>query len=92
MIPVRRTIIITTEVRRKARHSGRPVSRKRVSPIPPASLPLPPVFGLGSPTSRERFLTDVMDLWPCRPKPSLDLQKRNKIFVVLEKNYAVKTF
>lgn len=63
MMPVSSTIIITTEVRRKARHAGRPVSLNRAPPTPPASPP-PATGGLGSPTSRERFtdLRDVSDL------------------------------
>lgn len=56
MMPVSSTIIITTDVRRKARHTGRPVSLNRA---PPASLP-PSADGLGSPTSRD--LTDASDL------------------------------
>lgn len=78
MIPVSSTIISTTDVRRMARHTGRPVSLNRAPPTPPASPRRPPRGGLGSPTSRERFtdLRDVSDLWPHRWRPSEDLNEK----------------
>lgn len=51
-MPISKTISSTSEVRRRARHAGRPVSWSRAS-LRPLAAPGSPAGGLGSPTSRE---------------------------------------
>lgn len=76
-MPVSRTIISTTDVRRKARHAGLPVSRIRAS-LRRLSPPPFPGGGLGSPTSRERS-----DLRRHLRAPAKDLDRKQDITVSL---------
>lgn len=79
MMPVSSNSIITTAIRRKARHAGRPVIRNRALPTPLDCLPLSMV-GLGSPTSSEQLMDrrDVRDRRPQRRGPSVDLKDRRE--------------
>lgn len=76
-MPISRTIINTTDVRRKARHAGLPTSRLRAS-LPPLAASRSLAGGLGSPTSRERS-----DLRRHLRIPAKDLHRKEDMTVSL---------
>lgn len=77
IVPISRTIVNTTDVRRKARQAGLPISRLRASLTPLAESRFL-ASGLGSPTSRE-----WSDLRRHLRIPAKDLHRKEDMIVSL---------